>query len=211
MIGLLRKDLYMAWAYCKTFLLILAVFIAVGLSGEENSFFILYPMIIGMMLPVSLISYDERFKWHLCCDAMPVSRAMVVSSKYVLTLLTVLLVFVATMLAQWFRLTRMGNVERLWELPGLLLPIGLVGPAILMPVIFRLGVEKGRIKDVTFYGDFLATEPLEPVTEALRDCAFTKEAVGAILAGFRLQTAFGGITKEEILQTIFEDPQTGEN
>ena len=72
-------------------------------------------------------------------------------------------------------------------------------------------VEKGRIKDVIFYGDFLATEPLEPVTEALRDCAFTKDAVGAILAGFRLQTAFGGITKEEILQTIFEDPQTGEN
>ena len=28
MIGLLRKDLYMAWAYCKTFILILAVFIA---------------------------------------------------------------------------------------------------------------------------------------------------------------------------------------
>ena len=37
MIGLIRKDLYMAWAYCKTFLLILAVFIAVGLTGEENS------------------------------------------------------------------------------------------------------------------------------------------------------------------------------
>ena len=145
MIGLIRKDLYMAWAYCKTFILILAVFIAVGLAGEENSFFILYPMIIGMMLPVSLISYDERFKWHLCCDAMPVSRAMVVSSKSVLTLLTVLLVFVLTMLAQWFRFSRSGTPERVWELPGLLLPMGLVGPAILMPVIFRLGVEKGRL------------------------------------------------------------------
>ena len=145
MIGLLRKDLYMAWAYCKTFLLILAVFIAVGLAGEENSFFILYPMIIGMMLPVSLISYDERFKWHLACDAMPVSRAKVVSSKYILTLLTVLLVFAFTMLAQWFRLARTGNVDQLRELPGLLLPMGLVGPAILMPVIFRLGVEKGRL------------------------------------------------------------------
>ena len=145
MIGLLRKDLYMAWAYCKTFLLILAAFLAVGLSGEENSFFILYPMIIGMMLPVSLISYDERFKWHLACDAMPVSRAKMVSSKYVLTLLTVLLVFAAIMLVQWFRLTRLGTPERIRELPGMLLPLGLVGPAILMPVIFRLGVAKGRI------------------------------------------------------------------
>lgn len=145
MIGLLRKDLYMAWAYSKTFLLILVVFVAVGLTGEDNSFFILYPMIIGMMLPVSLISYDERFKWHLACDAMPVSRAKVVTSKYVLTLLTVLVVFASIMLAQWFRLSRLGALERLWALPGILLPMGLLGPAILMPVIFRLGVEKGRI------------------------------------------------------------------
>ena len=27
----------------------------------------------------------------------------------------------------------------------MLLPVGLVGPAVLLPVIFRLGVEKGRI------------------------------------------------------------------
>ncbi len=145
MIGLLRKDLYMTWAYCRMFVLILAVFLAVGVVNGENSFFVLYPMIIGMMLPVSIVSYDERFKWHIACDAMPVSRAKVVSSKYVLTLLTVALVFALTMLIQGIRLTRLGTPEKLWELPGVLLPIGLVGPALLLPVIFRLGVEKGRL------------------------------------------------------------------
>ena len=69
MIGLLRKDLYMTAAYCRTFLLILAVFLCVGFVNEENSFFVIYPMIIGMMLPVSILSYDERFKWNLACDA----------------------------------------------------------------------------------------------------------------------------------------------
>ena len=98
--GLLRKDLYMAAAFCRTYLLILVVFLAVGAVNNENSFFLIYPMIIGVMLPVSLIGYDERFKWHVACDALPVSRAQAVSSKYILTLLIVGLVFLLTMLVQ---------------------------------------------------------------------------------------------------------------
>jgi hypothetical protein len=145
MIGLLRKDLYMTATYCRSFLLILAVFLGVGLVNGEKSFFVVYPMIIGMMLPVSILSYDERFKWHIACDALPVSRAQAVSSKYILTLLMVGLVFALTMLVQGIRLGRQGELEQLWELPGMLLPIGLVGPALLLPVIFRLGVEKGRL------------------------------------------------------------------
>ncbi len=145
MIGLLRKDLYMAAAYCRTYLLILVAFLGVGLVNGENSFFLIYPMIIGMMLPVSILAYDERFKWHLACDTLPCTRAQAVSAKYILTLLLVLLVFLLTMLVQGIRLYRLGNPEPLRDLPGLLLPIGLVGPAVLMPVIFRLGVEKGRL------------------------------------------------------------------
>ena len=145
MIGLLRKDLYMTWAYCRSFVVILGVFLGVGLVNGENSFFVIYPMIIGMMLPVSIISYDERFKWHIACDALPCSRAQSVSSKYILTLLLVGLIFALTMLIQGIRLSRAGDLAQLWELPGMLLPVGLVGPAVLLPVIFRLGVEKGRI------------------------------------------------------------------
>ena len=37
MIGLLRKDLYMTWAYCRSFLLILAVFLGVGLCASAAS------------------------------------------------------------------------------------------------------------------------------------------------------------------------------
>ena len=143
--GLLKKDLYMTWAYCRIFLLMIAIFLGVGAVSEDSEFFVIYPMIIGMILPVSLVSYDERFKWHLTCDAMPVSRAKAVSAKYVLTLLAVLTVFVLTMLTQGLRLSRTGELAALWELPGLLLPMGLLGPALLLPVIFWLGVEKGRI------------------------------------------------------------------
>ena len=101
--GLLRKDLYMTLAYFRIFLAMMALFLVVGYFAEDSMFLIIYPMIIGMMLPVSLLSYDERFHWNRTCDAMPCSRAQVVSSKYLLTLLSVLLLFVLTMLIQGLR------------------------------------------------------------------------------------------------------------
>ena len=144
--GLLRKDLYMAAAYFRMFLLLVGVFLVVGFFAKEAStFIVIYPMIIGMMLPVSLLSYDERFRWNRSCDAMPCSRAQVVSAKYLLTLISVLLIFALTMLGQWLRLGPDGRLDELAALAPLLLGLGLVGPALLLPIIFRLGVEKGRL------------------------------------------------------------------
>lgn len=143
--GLLRKDLYMTLAYFRLFLVMMALFLVMGYFAEDSMFLIIYPMIIGMMLPVSLLSYDERFHWSQTCAAMPCSRAQVVSAKYLLTLLSVLLLFALTMLVQGLRLGRLGRLEELASLAPLLLGLGLVGPALLLPIVFWLGVEKGRI------------------------------------------------------------------
>ncbi len=144
--GLLRKDLYMAAAYFRVFLVMLGVFLVVGFFAKDVSMFIIiYPMIIGMMLPVSLISYDERFHWSRSCDAMPCSRAQVVSTKYLLTLITVLLIFGLTILGQAVRLGQAGRPEELAALVPLLLLLGFVGPSLLLPIVFWLGVEKGRL------------------------------------------------------------------
>lgn len=143
--GLLRKDLYLSWATCRTFLLLMLIFVGVGAVNEEDSFFVIYPMIIGMMLPVSLLSYDERSHWNRACDAMPCTRAQVVSAKYLLTLTAVLGVLLLTMLTRGIRLAPQGRLGELWRLIPRLLPIGLLGPSLLLPVVFRMGVEKGRL------------------------------------------------------------------
>ena len=41
--GLLLKDLYMAAKYCRAFLLIVVVFLAVSFFGDDNIFFVVYP------------------------------------------------------------------------------------------------------------------------------------------------------------------------
>ena len=66
-----------------------------------------------------------------------------------------------------------------------------------------LSVEQGHITDLVFYGDFLAVCPLTDVTDALKGAPFTREAVAAVLERFPLQERFGGITEEEILETLF--------
>ena len=143
--GLLRKELYLIWAYCRIFLLMIAVFIVAGALGDQTDFMVVYPMVIGMIVAASTLSYDERSKWNVTCDAMPVSRARVVSSKYIVALGWVLVVFVLILIAQGIRLTALGRLPELAHLPVKLLPLGLLGPAVLLPVMLALGVEKGRI------------------------------------------------------------------
>lgn len=67
----------------------------------------------------------------------------------------------------------------------------------------HLEVEKGLITGIVFYGDFLSLRSLEPVTEALVGCPFRREAVAAVLDRFPLEQYFGGISSEEILDTLF--------
>ncbi|MDE7281371.1 MAG: ABC-2 transporter permease, partial [Ruminiclostridium sp.] len=61
--GLILKDLYMTVKYCRIYLLIAVVFIAVSFVGNDSLFFIFYPCLFCGMIPVSLLGYDERSRW----------------------------------------------------------------------------------------------------------------------------------------------------
>lgn len=65
-------------------------------------------------------------------------------------------------------------------------------------------VVKGRIEAIVFQGDFMARLPLEPLEAALAGRRFQREEVSAALSGFPLADMFGGITKDEILDLMFE-------
>ena len=67
----------------------------------------------------------------------------------------------------------------------------------------QIQVEKGRIADIAFFGDFLSICPLSGLTDGLKDTAYTKEAFAAVLDQYPLEQCFGGITREEVLETAF--------
>ncbi len=156
--GLLKKDLYMFWGYTRTFLLIALFFVVISSFVRENMFLLVYPMILSAILPVTLLSYDEKFKWNSFCDAMPLTRRQVVSEKYLLTLLVSLCMFLLLTLANGIpMLVRHEPPAKLLEILTVLLPFGLIGPAVLLPFIFRMGPEKGRIAYLVLVGAFCAS------------------------------------------------------
>ena len=87
--ALFLKDWYMAKSYCRSYLLIVVVFAAVSFVSSESLFFMAYPAIMFGILPVTLISYDERFHWPAYAGTLPLRRRDEVREKYLLSLLLI--------------------------------------------------------------------------------------------------------------------------
>lgn len=145
--GLLLKDAYMIGKLCRAIILIDILFIALSFWGDGNMFFIVYPCILSGMLPMTLISYDEREKWDKYAGTLPYTRAQMVSAKYVIGLCGNGIVWVLTAAAQAFRMANGGELALKGYLALLmtLMAVSLIAPASLYPLVFRFGAEKGRI------------------------------------------------------------------
>ena len=145
--GLLLKDVYMTAKYCRSYLLIAAVFIAVSFVGNENMFLIFYPCLLCGMIPVNLLGYDERSRWLQYSETMPYSRAQIVSAKYLIGLLAQSAMLLVTAIAQAIRMNMNNSFSAndYLVMIMLLLIMSMLSSSICLPFIFKLGVEKGRM------------------------------------------------------------------
>ena len=66
----------------------------------------------------------------------------------------------------------------------------------------RMQVHAGRIEDIVFYGDYMATASQTELTEALRGIRPEREALREVFARFDMPALFGGIREEEILELL---------
>ena len=145
--GLILKELYMTVKYFRSYLLILAVFLAVSLVQADNLFFCFYPFLICAMIPVNLLAYDERSHWDIYSLTLPVTRNMIVSAKYLWSLMIQGIVFLLTAIVQGIRFAAAGTFlsESYLVLLSLLAMVSLFSSSITLPFMFKLGVEKGRM------------------------------------------------------------------
>lgn len=152
--GLLLKDLYMVKAYFRTYLILIVGFIFFSTFSAKIDFMYFYPMILAGSTPFSLIAYDERSRWNQYCDTLPVSRKTAVSSRYIMTLIFVGAVFLLTAILQLF--SPHFSPETYTANLSVLIVMGLLTPTVLLPLIFRFGVEKGRLFYYFIIGAFCA-------------------------------------------------------
>ena len=156
--ALVYKDFLAIWKYCRTYLIMCAVFLVLSIYIEEYSFLQLYPLIFMGMLVNSLVAYDERDKWDRQVLTMPVTRRQYVTAKYVTGLILQGTVLVLTACAHGLQLHLAGSFDWNGFLVGLALMVMLAvaAPSLMLPFIFKNGSEKGRMAYLIVLGSIFA-------------------------------------------------------
>lgn len=164
--ALLYKDWLVTKKYLRMVLLMVFCFALTGIVGVGRvRFFSVFPMVMCAALVSSLISYDERFHFDRTCDQMPVSRKLQVSEKYLLGLIYLAIVFALCWIGV-ARHTPAGSARSL--MTAAMLAAGLLPAALMLPLIFKLGMEKGRIFYFIIYfgGLFLSMVGTDAASDA---------------------------------------------
>jgi hypothetical protein len=146
--ALLLKDFYMAAKYCRSYLLIAAVFIAIMVmnDGTMSMFYVVYPCLMCGMVPVNLLSYDERSGWLKYSAALPYTKLQIVSGKYLIGLIMQGAMLIVTGIAQGIKMSVQGGFELgsyLLVMVTVLL-LSVLSSSLSLPFVFKLGTEKGR-------------------------------------------------------------------
>ncbi len=138
--GLLLKDIYELWAQSRVLLLLIAAYLLIPALTGGGTMLGSVGLLLLAMLPASAIGYDERSKWERYALTMPVTKRQLHAEKFLLGLLALTLgAALQLVLAFTF-----GHTELLLTVL-LTYACGLAYLALLLPLLFKLGLEKGRM------------------------------------------------------------------
>ena len=139
--ALLMKDFYTLWRQLRVYLLVMLV-ISVFNGAYGNIFITIW----AALLPYTAMAYDERSKWDQMAAMMPYSTRDIVVSKYVMGWLCTAAAALFAMVLQLLQtvlgspLAAFAPVDNLMGCCASLCVL-----AITLPLMFRFGVEKGRL------------------------------------------------------------------
>lgn len=143
--GLIIKDLLMIKGNLKHILFLYILFFALTLQGSFDLSFIL--VMVSVMLFMSTFSYDEYNKWDAYAITLPNGRNNIVKSKYVSTIIIVVVSTLITLMLSIIVGLIKNNLDLEITISTMLgscfALVVLVG--VLYPIIFKFGIEKGRI------------------------------------------------------------------
>ncbi len=147
--GLLLKDLLNLKQTMRIWLIMLALFIV--MSVLQNDLLTMGSFLTAsmMVLTVTAMAYDENSKWDRYALTMPVSQRDMVLEKYVLsTLITAAGTLCVLVLGILMDPTQIGAAA---AHAVLMMDVTLLATALLLPVMFKYGVVKGRMMLMVFF------------------------------------------------------------
>jgi len=149
MMGLLLKDFYTLRQYGKA-LLFMLVFFAIISFGMDNPamFFEGFFVMMSMMMTITSFSYDALAKWDRYALSLPLTKKDIVTGKYLLAIIlclsgTVISFLLTFLILKINPVSGFGVSEHLLA-TAVIFAIALFFASVLIPLVFKFGVEKGR-------------------------------------------------------------------
>ena len=141
--GLLLKDMINMGKQTRSLLIIFFFYLVFAFFSEDRTIFGGIISIMMVMMVITSLAYDERAKWDRYALTMPLSRSQMVLSKYLLGLIfSAFAMLVNIALLSLFSPTPFGEVL---ILAFTFFGIGMFILAVLLPLMYHFGVEKGRM------------------------------------------------------------------
>lgn len=144
--GLLYKDFCVLRKQVKILLLFVVFYAVWSVAAQVPSMMGTMVILLSIMMPISSMSYDEAGQWYRYAFSLPVSRRALVLSKYMLGFLTALGGLLVSAIGNLviLSLTNWENALESWITIGACLEVGVIFLSVLIPLLFKFGVEKGR-------------------------------------------------------------------
>lgn len=143
MTGLILKDLLNLKRHSRMYLILIAFYIVLGAVNGDFVMFGSMITVLSAMMPITSMAYDEKNNWDRYALTMPVSRKDMVLSRYVLGLIFLIASFAITT----FFMSAFGKTPLIEAISfgGGIFVTGIIFMDIILPMLFKYGVEKGRI------------------------------------------------------------------
>lgn len=148
MSGLIYKDLMNLRRYLRQLVVICILIVAIFFFMTDGGigFIGSYIVMVSMMVTVNSMSYDNYGHWDPYALTLPLGRRQLVGSKYLLGLLVTGggALFAAAMVLTYSLLRPGSLVEGMATVAACFL-VALLLLALLLPLLYRFGVEKARM------------------------------------------------------------------
>lgn len=141
--GLILKDLYNMKKQGRLVLVMIVFYLCMSLFDGNPELLIGVLSIMMISLTITALAYDERSHWDRYALTMPVSRSDLVLEKYILGSILSVAAFIINTI--FLLVTGEGNPFETFGISAAVMGISLFFLLIILPVLFKFGVEKGRL------------------------------------------------------------------
>ncbi|WP_312123990.1 ABC-2 transporter permease [Lysinibacillus boronitolerans] len=147
MVGLILKDLMTIQRQIKVQAFVLVFLLVIAIFMQQSSMLLAIIVFIVTIQAITALSYDEQSKWDKYANTLPISKADIVFSKYILSVMLMIIGLVMALPIIFFInfFTNNEITSEFFLTFNLIVTLALCSLAVLLPIYIKFGSIKGRI------------------------------------------------------------------